>query len=339
MPWTDLSDETRSRLWGPMHALDEPATLWLLATALALLVLGTIAVEAMRAARLLSHENSRELRRRTWSWWVLAPLMAVPILLGAAPAILAVGLLCAFCYREFARATGLFREHLVSAIVVLGIAALTLAALDHWYAMFMAMFPITIVLLAAVPVVQDRPGGYIQRVGLGILGFALFGACLSYLAYFANDTRYRPILLMLLLCVELNDIFAYCVGRLAGRRKLAPNTSPNKTIGGAAGALILSTALTAWLGHLVFRGSALDHPLPLLSLGLLVSVGAQFGDLVLSSIKRDIGTKDLGALIPGHGGLLDRFDSLVLVAPAVFHFVRFFNGIGLDQPHQVFTSP
>jgi len=67
-------------------------------------------------------------------------------------------------------------------------------------------------------------------------------------------------------------------------------------------------------------------------------VAGQFGDLMVSSIKRDIGIKDMGASIPGHGGLLDRFDSMLLVAPAVFYYIGFFRGFGLDQPTQILTS-
>jgi phosphatidate cytidylyltransferase len=69
-----------------------------------------------------------------------------------------------------------------------------------------------------------------------------------------------------------------------------------------------------------------------------VSVAGQFGDLMVSSIKRDIGIKDMGASIPGHGGLLDRFDSMLLVAPAVFYYIEFFRGFGLDQPTRIFTG-
>jgi len=76
----------------------------------------------------------------------------------------------------------------------------------------------------------------------------------------------------------------------------------------------------------------------LIGLGLIVSVAGQFGDLMVSSIKRDIGIKDMGASIPGHGGLLDRFDSMLLVAPAVFHYIAFFRGFGLDQPTRIFTG-
>ena len=70
----------------------------------------------------------------------------------------------------------------------------------------------------------------------------------------------------------------------------------------------------------------------------LVGLLGQLGDLTLSSIKRDVGIKDTGALIPGHGGVLDRFNSLLLVAPAAFHYIGYFNGFGLDQPARIITG-
>jgi phosphatidate cytidylyltransferase len=136
----------------------------------------------------------------------------------------------------------------------------------------------------------------------------------------------------------MNDIFAYCSGKLFGRRKLAPQTSPNKTIGGALGALVLTTALFATLGHFIFQGTLLDHPRHLLILGALLSLTGQWGDLVMSSVKRDLGIKDMAATIPGHGGLLDRFDSLIFVGPALFHYIGYYLGVGLDQPARLFSG-
>ena len=186
--------------------------------------------------------------------------------------------------------------------------------------------------------IPDQPKGYIQRVGLGVFGFALFGSGLGHLGYMANDWNYRPILLLTIFAVELNDIFAYICGHSFGHRKFVPNTSPNKTVGGALGAIALTTPLFAVGAHFVWSGTALDTPVRLVGLGIIVSIVGQFGDLMLSSIKRDLGLKDTAKLIPGHGGILDRFDSLILVAPAVFHYVNYFAGIAVGQPQQIFSG-
>jgi phosphatidate cytidylyltransferase len=167
----------------------------------------------------------------------------------------------------------------------------------------------------------------------------LFGSSLAHVSFMANDANYRPMVLMLLLGVQLNDVFAFCAGKTLGHRKIVPNTSPNKTLGGHLGALVLTTPLMAVIAHYVYKGSPMDTPLWLILLGALISVAGQLGDLMLSSIKRDIGIKDMGSTIPGHGGVLDRLNSLLLAAPAVFHYVNYFVGIGLDQPSRIVTGP
>ena len=292
------------------------------------------------AATTILHASDKlrdELWKRYLSWLVLVPLMAVPVLLGALWTILAVALLSLLCYREFSRVTGLAREPTVNTTAYVGILAVHFAVLDHWYGFFVALFPLTIGTIAAVAVFDDQPQGYIRRVALASLGYALFGAGLAHLGYMANGANYRPLVLLLLLAVELNDVFAYLSGRTFGHRKLAPNTSPNKTIGGAVGALVLTTALVAGIGHFVFEEMQLDKPVLLITLGVIVSGLGQLGDLMLSSVKRDLGIKDMGDSIPGHGGILDRFDSLILVAPAVFHFVHYFVGVGLEEPARIIT--
>jgi phosphatidate cytidylyltransferase len=276
----------------------------------------------------------------------MVPLMLGPVLLGAFWTIAGIGLLSLFCYREYARATGLFREKLLSLVLMLGIVAVTLATLDHWYRLFVALTPLMVAVIAATGLLADRPNGYIQRVGLAVLAFLLFGTSMGHLGYFANDTNYRPYLILLVLAVEANDIFAYCCGKLFGRRKLAPNTSPKKTIAGSVGAVILTTLLVVGIGWFLFPAVTVTaHGINrwqqlryLAMLGLIISVVGQFGDLMLSAIKRDLGLKDMGKLIPGHGGLLDRFDSLILVAPAAFHFANYIAGVGLNQPVKILTG-
>jgi phosphatidate cytidylyltransferase len=326
------------RLFGWQDAFAHPVTVGLTLTVVALLVVAAALIWGLHAIGRTSDQLHDELLKRVRSWAVIAPLLIVPVLLGAAWTIGAVALLSVLCYREFARATGLFRFRLISVVVVLGIACITFAVVDHWYGFFVALPPLTIVLIAIVAILRDQPKGYTQRVGLGAVSFLFFGVCLGHLGYIANDPDYRPIIMMIIATVELNDVFAYVCGKTFGRRKLVPNTSPKKTLGGALGALVFTTALVAVLAHYVFQDSRVDTVAKLIGLGLIVSVAGQFGDLMLSSIKRDIGIKDMAATIPGHGGFLDRFDSLLLVAPAVFHYVGFFRGFGLEEPTRILSG-
>ena len=315
-----------------------PVTRGIVIAAAAVLVGVSLLLWALSRAGRLSPALQRELWLRTGSWAVLLPLMIGPVLLGRGWTIGAVTLLGLVCLREYDRATGLFREPVMTATVALGILAMNFAALDHWYGFFVALIPLTVGVLAIISIPLDRPVGYIQRTGLSLLGFMLFGAGLAHLGYMANDVNYRPIVLMLLTTVALNDVFAFTFGKLLGGRKLLPATSPNKTVSGALGALVSTSVLVALIAAPIFRGTGLDRWFLLLGLGAIVSIGGQAGDLMLSSIKRDLGIKDMGVAIPGHGGLLDRFNSLLLVAPATFHYIGDYVGFGLDQPARIYTG-
>ena len=325
------------RLFGFSHAFDNPVTLVVTLVVVLLLILAPIVIYSLASSGRIDSKMKFELITRYRSWLVITPLILVPILMGAAWTIAGVTILSLLCYREYARATGLFREKVVSAVVVLGILAISFAELDHWYRLFVAVVPFTVGLVSMAAILKDNPDGYIQRVALGVLGFVLFGECLGHLGYLANDRNYRPILIMIFLSVELNDVFAFISGKLMGKRQLAPKTSPKKTVAGAVGALALTTLLVMGLGSLVFRGTVLAKPEHLAFMGMMISVLGQFGDLMLSSIKRDLGIKDMAATIPGHGGLLDRFDSIILVAPGIFHYINYFSGVGADQAVQIIT--
>jgi len=315
-----------------------PVSLGITAGIAAALLLTPLIFLALDKARKLSPALRSDLWTRYKSWLILAPLMVGPLLAGRVPAIVGVFVLAALCYREFARATGLFRERLVSALVAVGGFFLTFAILDNWLGFFNALQTLTVSLIVIFSLFADQPKGYIQRVALAVLAFMLFGVSLGHFSFLANDRLGAPLQIAILLCVELNDVFAYCTGKAFGRRKLSPRTSPNKTIGGALGAAVLTTALFGFLVHCIFRGTPIDSPVHLITLGLLLSLTGQCGDLVMSSIKRDLGIKDMAATIPGHGGLLDRFDSLIFVGPALFHYLAYFGGLTLDLAPRIFTG-
>lgn len=333
-----MTEQIRQRFFGYRQAFSEPVVVVLVCVIAAVLVVACVTIVILQLMGKLKPELKRELVRRTGAWAVMVPCVIAPVLMGTGWTILLVMALSLLCYREFARATGLFREKTMSLMVVLGIGMICFASIDHWYALFMALAPLVIITMAAVAIAADRPKGYIQRIGLAWFSFLLFGVCLGHLGYFANDSRYRGILMLILICTAMNDVFAFVVGKSIGGPKLAPNTSPNKTASGSLGALVLTTLLFTGLGRFVFRGSVLESPLHLIVMGALVSVAGQMGDLMISSCKRDIGIKDMGATIPGHGGVLDRCNSLLLVSPALFHYIGYFMGIGLDQPARILTG-
>lgn len=333
-----MSPVIQERIFGWRHAFDDSSVVLLSLVVAGVLVGGLLLIAFLSMARRIAPHLRRELYRRYFAWLAMAPVVYVPIMLGAAWTVVLFAALSLMCFREFARATGFFRERAMNIVVVIGIVALNLTALDHWYGMFVALGPLTFATIAAVAVLADRPKGYIQRVGLSALSFLFFGVCMGHLGYMANDGHFRAMLMLLIVSVALNDVFAFTVGKTIGGPKLAPNTSPNKTIAGALGALVLTTALFTLLGREVFAGQPMGQWPRLVLLGAIVSAAGQLGDLTISSIKRDVGIKDMGAIIPGHGGVLDRCNSLLLAAPAMFHFVGYVQGIGLDQARRIFTG-
>ena len=177
--------------------------------------------------------------------------------------------------------------------------------------------------LVMIPILRDRAKGQLQLIALSVVGFMYVGWMFLHLAYLANAKNAYGYLLFLLFAVPLNDIAAFTFGRTFGKRQLRENISPNKTWAGAISALAVSMLLP-WLVRFSFPEFG---TLQLILTRLIVGIGGQLGDLTISVIKRDIGIKDMGALIEGHGGVLDRVDSLIYVAPLFFHMARYFYGL------------
>ena len=319
-------------------AFDHPVTVGIALAIATGLIVASILVRVLKSRGKIDDQTYDELILRTRSWYVLSAAMVAPILLGPFWVWLFFLVLSLFCFWEFSNATKLKESAPTVIAVFIAIIVTFFAVLDHWMDFFTTSWALGICFIFVVGLLPDQPSGYIRRASLAFIGFALFAISLGHLGFIANDVLFRPILLWILFCTELNDVFAYISGKTFGRRKLLPNTSPNKTWGGAIGAVVLTTSLAAVIGYFVFRGTPLGAIHHLIMMGLIISVLGQCGDLVISSIKRDLEIKDMAGTIPGHGGLLDRFDSLLLVAPTLFHYINYFHGIGLDQPVRIFTG-
>jgi phosphatidate cytidylyltransferase len=293
-----------------------------------LLLLAGIVLGVLRLAGLNVASPLRTYR----GWLIMIPIVLGTLFLGREATILGLTLLAAVGFKEFARATGLYEDWWMTGIVYLAIAALGAVSLipdprlgsPGWYGFFMASPVFVIATILLLPIVRNRAKGALQKVALAILGFIYFGWMFMHLGFFANTANAYGYLLFLVFAVEINDVAAYTFGRVFGRRKLRERISPNKTLAGSVGAVAVSLILP-WLLWFSFPHFS---PALLVLTGLVVGIGGQLGDLVISYIKRDIGVKDMGTTIQGHGGILDRVDSMIFVAPIFFHMVRWFNGTG-----------
>ena len=261
------------------------------------------------------------------SWLVIVPLVLAIAWAGRAAVVGAVGLLALLGFKEFARATGLYRDWWMTGAGYLGIAAMTVAAWapnpntgqPGWFGLFMALPVYAISIILAVPILRNRSQGQLQAAALAVVGFVYIGWMFGHLGFLANTPYGIAYVLYVILAVEVNDVAAYVFGKLLGKRRLRSEVSPGKTWGGALGALAVSMCLPWILAFSLPHFGVWQRILA----GVIVGVGGQLGDLAISVIKRDIGVKDMGAIIPGHGGILDRIDSLIYTAPLFLHMVGY----------------
>jgi phosphatidate cytidylyltransferase len=252
--------------------------------------------------------------------WVLAVLLAVAAVLGAL---------------EFYRMAAQKRARPLAGFGAAAAAAFVLlAALAPERGVDgTALWPVAAVLLlgALVAAIWTRgvEGEPLLSASTTLFGALYTGGTLAYalfLRHFPGTTspwQGVALLFVPVLLTWANDTFAWLVGRRFGRRKLIPKVSPGKTVEGSVGALV-GTALVA-VGYAAILRHYGVYSLgtgAALLLGLVISVGAQVGDLAESLLKRDAGVKDSGALLPGHGGALDRIDSLLFTLPIGYAFFR-----------------
>jgi len=199
-----------------------------------------------------------------------------------------------------------------------------LVAID-WYGMFSIFIPVYVFLL--LPILASLGGDtkhFLERASKVQWGLMLAVYCISFVPALLTldipgfEGRNLLLIAYLVVVVQLSDVLQYVCGKLFGRRRIAPNLSPSKTVEGFVGGVALATAIgTALYWITPFA------PWQALLMALLLNVLGFFGGLVMSAIKRDRGVKDWGHMIEGHGGMLDRLDSVCFAAPIFFHAVRY----------------
>lgn len=196
----------------------------------------------------------------------------------------------------------------------------------EWTILFYIFIPVFMFLLLPFRLIlAGQPKGMIKSMATIQWGLMAFVFCISHVAFMMNLPETpditgggRALVLYLVFLTEMNDVSQYIWGKLFGKHSIAPNISPKKTTEGFIGGVLTTVVLAILLRFL----SGFSIPFAIAS-GLIISCSGFVGDLVMSAVKRDLGVKDASQLIPGHGGILDRVDSLTYTAPLFFHFTAY----------------
>lgn len=263
------------------------------------------------------------------TWLLMLPIILGAIWLGAGAWTVLVTAVSLLAYREFAQATGLDRKPAFVAVVYVAILAANLFAFMQRYDLFMATAMWAILALTLVPILRNQTEGVLQAFALSVVGVAFFAFFLAHLSYLAQSPLGLGYLLFVVLSTQLNDALGFIYGRTVGRRRWTA-ISPNKTIEGSVLAMLTTLALALIQWQIAFPHVPLWGAI---AAGVIVGLGGQVGDLTMANVKRNVGIKDFGHLLPGHGGLIDRINSLMVTAPVFAHFMGFlFGGFPVGIP-------
>jgi len=274
-----------------------------------------------------SRKVVENLNARIKAWWVMVVVLAGALMTGPKPTIVLFGLISLVALREFLTLTPTRKaDHfalLMSFFVVLPSQyGLVWTA---WYGVFTIFVPVYVFLLlpAFTIISDDATKNFLQRTSETQWALTICVYCISHVPALLMLTipGHDPAMLIVFLLVvaESSDVLQYVWGKLAGRHKIAPHVSPSKTVEGFAGGVLSATALGTCLWWMTPF-----HPWQAALYSFLIAMTGFLGGLVMSAIKRDRGVKDWGHLIEGHGGMLDRLDSICFAAPIFFHLTRFF---------------
>jgi phosphatidate cytidylyltransferase len=289
-----------------------------------LLVVATAAWLGLRIAR--PDRDWTELGARTKAWWVMAAVFLGAVTSSRTSAILLIALLSFWAMKEFITLIDTRRaDHGALLWSFLTIPVQYYWIRVGWYGMFIIFVPVYMFLALSFRLVfAGETAGFVasaSRIQWGLMAF-VFG--LSHLAFLAVMPAMAPhvsgrtLLLFVACVVEISDVCQYVWGKTMGRHKVMPSVSPNKTWEGLIGGV-----LSACLLSLSIRFLTPFTPAACLGFSLLICSCGFLGGAVMSAVKRDLGVKDFGDAIPGHGGVLDRIDSLCYAGPVFLHVFRY----------------
>jgi phosphatidate cytidylyltransferase len=267
------------------------------------------------------------LSARIRAWWWMVALLGVAFAFGKAGVIVLFALASLAALREFITLTPTRRgDHVALAVAFFVVLPMQyyLIWID-WYGLFSVFIPVYVfLLLAALAALRQDTKNFMSRVAETQWGLMISVFSLSHVPALLSlhipgyEGRNLVLIAFLILVVQSSDVLQYVWGKLLGRHKIAPELSPSKTVEGFVGGVASASVLGALLWWITPFS-----PWEAGGIAFLINLMGFFGGLVMSAIKRDRGVKDWGWMIEGHGGVLDRLDSVIFAAPVFFHMTRY----------------
>lgn len=304
--------------------------LWFVGIVLALLTIAS--ATGWLLARTLKRESLVativNLNERINAWWWMVIIFLVSFWIGPTATLVLFGFISLFALREFITlAPTRPADHyaLFAAFFVLIPAQYWLIG-THWYSMFTLLIPVyAFLLLPAIAVLSGDTSQFMERTAKIQWGVMISVYCISHapalllLDLPGYQGQNALLLFYLIFVVQISDVLQYVFGKLFGKHKVAPSVSPSKTVEGLVGGGLAATLVGGglfWMTPFSFVQS--------LAMALLIVTMGFLGGLVMSAMKRSLSAKDWGTMIKGHGGMLDRMDSICFAAPVFFHVARYF---------------
>jgi phosphatidate cytidylyltransferase len=292
-----------------------------------LLILASLITYLIR--RFTPGEMANELAKRVVSWWWMIVVFTVAILTTRVVSTIFLGFVAFLALKEYFSlipTRRVDREILLWAYLAIPV-QFYFAHIGS-FGLFMVFIPVWMFLfLPARITLAGHTDGFLKAVGTLSWGLMITVFSLSHAAMLLSfgDVlgRGAGLLLFLVVLTQLNDVAQFTWGKLFGRHKIIPKVSPKKTWEGFIGGLLTTAALAAIAGPFL---TPMSVPLSAFA-GAMIAVAGYLGDITISACKRDLGVKDTGTLIPGHGGILDRVDSLIYSGPVFFHFMHYIFGV------------
>ncbi len=316
-----------------MTLLQDTASMALLGGVLALLVLASIIgwILSIRVTSAGGRATVDNVNARIRAWWVMAVLFLAAVSTSTTGAILLFAVVSFLALREFVTLAPTrqadHRSLFWSFFVVTPLQYYLVAV--GWYGLFSILIPVYVsILLAIRTTLAGDTERFLERTATNYWGvmiciyFVSHVPALLTLSIPGYEQQNAKLMIFLVIVVQMSDVLQYVWGKLMGRRRIAPAISPNKTWEGLIGGMLSATAIGAGLWW-----ATPFSPMAAAAMAFVLTGMGFAGGLIMSAIKRDRGVKDFGTLIGGHGGVLDRIDSLCFAAPIFFHLTRYFYAV------------